>query len=132
VMNILHLWTLTYLLEIRLLCGTPMVSFLILLLYPFLLMYRNWHILSFANELVNEKKDTQYSEEGYRGTLLTSNVSSQVNFVGMHKIEFNFLVQYFKDISVCIKLLCNSFSWLSVIFLAFLPLLGSRIFDLIV
>jgi ubiquitin carboxyl-terminal hydrolase 48 len=41
-------------------------------------MYKNGHILSFADELCNEKKGTQHTEGGFRGTLLTSNVSSQV------------------------------------------------------
>ncbi|WJX67618.1 Ubiquitin carboxyl-terminal hydrolase 26 [Trifolium repens] len=46
--------------------------------------------------LVNEKKDTQYSEEGYRGTLLTSNVSSQGR-TSMQKPPDHFNVQ---DLSV--------------------------------
>lgn len=41
-------------------------------------MHRNEHIPSFTDELCNEKKDTQHTEGGFRGTLLTSNVSSQV------------------------------------------------------
>ncbi|KAJ1379096.1 putative ubiquitin carboxyl-terminal hydrolase 26-like, partial [Sesbania bispinosa] len=31
-----------------------------------------------ADELCGEKMDAQHTEEGFRGTLLTSNVSSQV------------------------------------------------------
>ncbi|PNY12195.1 ubiquitin carboxyl-terminal hydrolase 26-like protein [Trifolium pratense] len=44
------------------------------------------------DELVNEKKDTQYTEEGYRGTLLTSNVSSQGR-TSMQKPPNHFNVQ---------------------------------------
>ena len=40
--------------------------------------YRNGLYSSFADELCDEKMDLQHTEEGFRGTLLTSNVSSQV------------------------------------------------------
>lgn len=33
---------------------------------------------SFADELCSDKMDLQHTEEGFRGTLLTANVSSQV------------------------------------------------------
>lgn len=35
-------------------------------------------MLIFADELSDQKMEVQQAEEGFRGTLLTSNVSSQV------------------------------------------------------
>lgn len=32
----------------------------------------------FADELCSDKMDLQHTEEGFRGTLLTANISSQV------------------------------------------------------
>lgn len=45
-------------------------------LFPFILEMSSYS--SFADELCDEKMDSQHTEEGFRGTLLTSNVSSQV------------------------------------------------------
>lgn len=36
------------------------------------------YVNPFADELCDDKKDLQHTEEGFRGTLLTANVSSQV------------------------------------------------------